>query len=269
MDLRTKYGPWAFIAGASEGLGAAFAHAYAARGVNVVIAARRAQLLEGQAREIREAHGVEVRVLVLDLGVSDVWERVDAVTSDIEIGMFVYNAAYEPNRPFLSLDLEEHLAGIDVNCRTPTILSYRLGKKMAERGRGSIVLVSSMAALQGMRNFVSYSASKAYELILAEGMWEELRDRGVDVVGYVVGSTLTPKYLQLRPEAADPAVRKKEKWLETPEQVAVRLLEVIDQGPRQFTSVFYEGMAKMTAGLSRAEAVKLMSKESSVLSQET
>jgi uncharacterized protein len=123
-----------------------------------------------------------------------------------------------------------------------------------------------MAALQGMRNFVSYSASKAYELILAEGMWDELRGWGVDVVGYVVGSTLTPKYLQLRPEAADPALRKKEKWLETPEQVAERLLEVMDQGPRQFTSAFYEQTAKATAEMSRAEAVKLMGNQSSVLS---
>jgi short-subunit dehydrogenase len=165
--------------------------------------------------------------------------------------------------------LEEHLAGIDVNCRTPAILSYRFAKKMVERGRGSIVLVTSMGALQGMRNFVSYSASKAYECILAEGLWDEVRDRGVDVLAYVVGASLTPKYIQQRPEAADPALREKERWLETPEEVAVRLLEVIDQGPRQFTSTFYERMAKMTAGMTRGEAVKLMGKESSVLARET
>ncbi len=194
MDFNEQYGPWALIAGASEGLGAAFADECASRGCNVVLVARRQQLMEETAAGIRERHGVETRTLVADLGRPDIGELVASVTDDIDVGFFVYNAAFAPQGLFVNVPLEEQMQNIAVNCTTPTILSHMLGKKMVDRGRGGLVLVSSGAAHGGMKIFTTYAAAKAYELILGEGLWDEFRDHGVDALGYVVGATATPTF---------------------------------------------------------------------------
>src|SRR6476646_3135320 len=94
MDFNEQYGPWALIAGASEGLGAAFADECASRGCNVVLVARREALIEETAAGIRERHGIETRTLVADLAQPDVGELVASVTDDIDVGFFVYNAAF-------------------------------------------------------------------------------------------------------------------------------------------------------------------------------
>ena len=257
-DLATRYGKWALVAGASEGLGAAIANAYAAEGLNLVLLARRQALLDERAAALAKAHGVEVRTLAIDLGAPDVWERLAPVVDDIEVGLFVYNAAYEAQGRFLETDLAAHLAGIDVNCRTPAILTWHLGRRMVARGRGSIVLNTSFGALQGMQWFASYSASKAYEWILAEGLWDELREHGVDVLAYVVGSTLTPNFFASNPDAATPAFLAANPMAQTPEEVAQALLRVLDQGPRAFTGPEYERTAAAFAQMRRAEAVTIM-----------
>jgi short-subunit dehydrogenase len=81
---------------------------------------------------------------------------------------------------------------IDVNCRAPLVLAHHYSSEMARRGRGGILLVSSMSALQGSARVVPYAATKAYEHVLAEGMWEELREEGVDVLAVLPGLTDTP-----------------------------------------------------------------------------
>ena len=129
MDFNEQYGPWALIAGASEGLGAAFADECASRGCNVVLVARRQELMEETAAGIRDRHGVETRTLVADLGRPDIGELVASVTDDIEVGFFVYNAAAAPQGLFVNVPLEEHLQNIAVNVTTPTVLSHMLGQE--------------------------------------------------------------------------------------------------------------------------------------------
>ena len=149
--------------------------------------------MEETAAGIRERHGVETRTLVADLGRPDIGELVASVTDDIEVGFFVYNARRSPGL-FVNVPLADHLQNIAVNCTTPTILSHMLGKKMVDRGRGGLALVSSGAAHGGMKIFTTYAAAKAYELILGEGLWDEFRDHGVDALAYVVGATATPTF---------------------------------------------------------------------------
>ena len=117
-----------------------------------------------------------------------------AATGGLEIGTLVYNAAAEPRGYFLEVPVAEHLDNITVNCTVPTLLCHHFGRAMAARGRGAIALVSSMGALQGGKVFASYFAAKAYEWILAEGLWAELGEAGVDAVAYVVGATRTENY---------------------------------------------------------------------------
>src|SRR5712692_1821886 len=135
-DFRAKYGPWALVAGASEGLGAEYATQLAARGLNLVLIARRKELLEQLGAQLASEHAIEVRSLPLDLGREDIGKLVEAATGDIEIGLLVYNAALSMIGLYFETSLEDHLNEIAVNCRALPTLSYLLGQRMLQRRRG-------------------------------------------------------------------------------------------------------------------------------------
>jgi short-subunit dehydrogenase len=120
------------------------------------------------------------------------------------VGLLVYNAAHAPLGPFLDGELSDLLRALDVNCRGPLMLAHRLGGRMAERGRGGIVLMSSLAGSQGTALVATYAATKAFDLVLAEGLWEELRARGVDVIACRAGATRTPGMEASRPRRGQP-----------------------------------------------------------------
>ena len=193
-EFADRYGPWAVVAGASEGIGASFSRKLAGRGFNLVLVARRAAPLEELAAELRREHGVEVGVQPLDLGASDVASVLDGATQGLDVGLLIYNAAYSPIGRFLDEDVEEHLKAVDVNVRGPLRLSHYFGRRLVERGKGGIILMSSMSGLQGTAMIANYAATKAYDTIFAEGLWYELRENGVDVLACVAGATLTPSY---------------------------------------------------------------------------
>ena len=221
--FRDRYGPWALVAGASAGLGEAFARLLAARGLNLVLLARREDALAALGAELSRAHGAQVRLAALDLGRPDLRAAVERSVVGLEVGLLVYNAAHSAIGPFLDRPLEEHLRVVDVNCRGPLVLAHALGGAMAARGRGGIVLMTSLAASQGNPLLASYAASKAFELVLAEGLWAELRGRGVDVVACRAGATRTPGYAASRPRRSVPLME--------PEPVARRALDALGGGP--------------------------------------
>ena len=193
-DLRSRYGPWAVVAGASEGLGAAFARQLAAAGLSVVLVARRRALLEELARELASEHGVETLAVTLDLGLPDAAATLLERIRDLDVGLLVYNAALSPIGPFLDQALDDKLRAIDLNCRAPVALVHALGREMRARGRGGIILMSSMSGFQGSPWISTYAATKAFNLVLAEGLWEELGSEGVDVLACCAGATRTPSY---------------------------------------------------------------------------
>jgi len=116
-----------------------------------------------------------------------------------------------------------------------------------------------------MQWFASYGASKAYEWILAEGLWDELREQGIDVLAYVVGATLTPNFFASNPDADTPEFRAANPLAQTPEEVAQALLRVLDRGPRAFTRPEYEQMAETFARMPRAEVVTVMGQRARAL----
>ena len=150
-ELPQRYGRWALVAGASAGLGAAFAGEAARCGFDVVLLARRDRALNETAARIHEEHGVETRTIVADLADPDIGSRIEDETDGLDVGVMIYNAAAEPEGRFLDVSLDEHRANIAVNCWTPTVLAHQFGRQMAHRGRGAIVIVTSMAALQASR----------------------------------------------------------------------------------------------------------------------
>lgn len=194
-----KYGPAALVAGASEGLGAAWAEALARRGLDLVLVARRTGPLEALAARLRVQYGVGTSPLPLDLGLETDLSRLRRATALREIGLLVYNAAVSPIGRFLDVGLEEHRRVLAVNTRAPALLAHHFGRAMAARRRGGIVLMSSMSGLQGTAMVAHYAATKSYLRVLAEGLGVELRPLGVDVLASLAGPIRTPNYLASAP----------------------------------------------------------------------
>lgn len=214
-----RYGPWAVVAGASEGMGAEFARQLAARGCRVVLVARRAAALEEVARGLP----TEARVLPLDLASPDAPAALAAATADLDVGCVVLNAAFAAIGPFLELPLEEAHRAIDVNVRTPTAIAHHFAPRLAARGRGGLVFLSSLTAFQGSPYISTYGATKSYALSLAEGLWFELGPRGVDVLGVCAGATATPNMLRAS-SVAPPGMQQ-------PAEVVREALDALGRGP--------------------------------------
>jgi hypothetical protein len=186
-----KYGPWALVTGASEGIGAAFATELAARELNLVLVARREDRLAALARSLSTAHGVTVEVIAADLGAAS---GVDAVLAGItgkEIGLYVGSAGFGTSGAFVANPVGQELNMIDVNCRALCALAHPLAQAMQSRGRGGIVLMSSIVAFQGVASSANYAATKAYVQTLAEGLAAELGPHGVDVLASAPGPVST------------------------------------------------------------------------------
>ncbi|MEX1007709.1 MAG: SDR family NAD(P)-dependent oxidoreductase [Acidimicrobiia bacterium] len=266
-DFSERYGSWALIAGASMGIGRAFSHEAARRGLNVVMLARGEDLLRQTATEVRGEHGVETRPVVADLADPAIGTVVADATADVEVGLLVYNATIAMHGRFLDVPLEDQLASVAVNCATPIVLVNLFGKPMVERGRGGIVLVGSNGGIAGAINFGTYNAGKAFEWILGETLWAELGDEGVDVTTILVGPTLSPNYAAFQAtldpalagnrESDDPLDRARARLLypSSPEEVAVASYDQLGAGPVCFSHPDDEFIAGATLALPRDEAV--------------
>ena len=188
-----SFGPWALIAGGSEGVGASFAHQLASRGVNVALVARAAGPLEKTAREIRAGHGVEVRTLALDLTVDEVVECIDALCSDLDVATLICNAgAAHGVDALLDQPVDKALHLVRLNCISPMRLVHHYGRRMLARGGGNIILIGSGAGTAGGAGVAAYSASKSFVTTLAEGPLVRARTEERPVLGLVLGLTRTP-----------------------------------------------------------------------------
>ncbi|WP_420633631.1 SDR family NAD(P)-dependent oxidoreductase [Candidatus Palauibacter sp.] len=219
-----RYGKWAVVAGASEGLGAAFAAQLAERGMHLVLIARRSLLLAELGERLTAEYGVEVRCLALDLAdPSFAGALADAVTG-LDLGILIYNAAHVPVGPFLDAEDDAIERAVDVNVRGPLLLLRALAPAMCERGRGAVVLMSSLSGLQGSPHVSVYAASKAFNIVLAEGLWYELRAHGVDVAVCCAGAMRTPGYVR--------SFDRDVPGMLSPEDAARQALDALGKGPR-------------------------------------
>jgi len=194
MSFSEKYGRWGVVLGASEGLGEAYAHGLAARGLDVVVAARRVEPLRAVADDIAAQHGVQTRAVALDLAAPDFLGMLRATTDDLDVGLVVYNGAAGHVGPFLDADDEAMAAIVAVNCTGPLVVCQHYGARLLERGRGGIVIMGSAAGLAGSAYNGAYAASKAFDLVLGESLWAEWGDKGVDVLSVIGPAIDTPTY---------------------------------------------------------------------------
>lgn len=193
MNMRERYGPWAVIAGGSEGVGAAFAHQLAANGISLVLLARNVAALEATAAAVRVAHGVDVRTLSLDLASETMLDTIRSVTDGLDVGTLIYNAGAATGPvPLIDQPTEQALTNIRVNVIGQTFLSQHFGRQMVARGRGAIILVGSLGAIAGCKNLAVYAAVKSYTQTFAEGLWAEMAPHGVNAAALMIGRTRTP-----------------------------------------------------------------------------
>jgi short-subunit dehydrogenase len=247
------YGPWAIVAGASEGLGAAFAEGLARRGLNLLLLARRAELLDAVAAKLGAPGVVHVRTAACDLADPDLDAQLESLTRTLEVGLVVYNAAYAPVGPFLEQSPEALLRVVDVNIRAPLLFARRFAPAMVERKRGGLVFMSSMAGFQGAPRISTYAASKAFNTVLGEGLWAELAPKGVHVLVPCAGAVRTPNYLKSTPREAPGTLEASE--------VVEASLDALRQGPTLVPGLTNR-LGRFVLGrlLTRRGAISLMGK---------
>lgn len=191
QTFKQKYGPWALVTGASSGIGQEFARQLAAKGLNVAVAARRKERLESLIRELKSTHGVQARAIAVDLTAPDYLDVIEKQTADVEIGLLVNNAGNGVPGAFLKQSLASRSNVVQLNVTAPMQLAYLFGQKMSQRGRGGMLLVSSISGYMGTPYMSNYAATKAYLLTLGEGLNIELKQHGVDVTVLMPGPTRT------------------------------------------------------------------------------
>ncbi|MFN8033413.1 MAG: SDR family NAD(P)-dependent oxidoreductase [Mycobacterium sp.] len=191
MTRLKPYGPWALVTGASDGIGRAAALRLAADGLDVALAARREPELHRLAVEVEAAHGVQTRVIAVDLAQPDGAGALADAVAGLDIGLAVLAAGFGSTGPFAEAPLDEELAMIAVNVTAVVRLCHALAGRMSIRERGGIVLFGSILGWQGVAGQANYAATKAYVQSFAEGLHDELAPHGVDVLAVAPGPVHT------------------------------------------------------------------------------
>lgn len=258
-QFKEKYGPYALIAGGSDGLGLAYAEGIARRGLNLVLIARKEDRLKAAAARLKETYGIDVITITADM--AD-YENVKKLISALEvsIGLLVYNAAFAPIGLFENMSEENLALATAVNVKAPLMLTKLLTAPMIRQKRGGIVLMSSLAGAQGSPKLAAYAATKAFNTILAEGLWKELKPHGIDVIVCCAGAILTSSYKQA--EKTKPAPGTLEAGV-----VAEQALNALGKGPVIIPGAINKiGRFILSRVLSRKAAIDIMSKNTGGLS---
>jgi len=200
MTLKQKYGPLALVAGASEGIGAAFSTYLAAEGMDLVLVARRKEPLEQLAALLTEKYRIHVDCICCDLSQNVAAHTIREAIGGKEINLLVYNAVLSYIGPFEQNTLEHYNQMAFANMITPLNIFRIFGEPMLNRGKGAMVMMASLAGFQGSGFLAVYAATKAFSRVLAESLWYEWKNRGVDVIACCAGATATPNFIMTKPE---------------------------------------------------------------------
>lgn len=227
MDLVSRYGKTALVAGASEGLGAAFSTYLAAAGMDVVLVARRAEPLEKLATALHQKYKVNTTCITADLAAPNATARIEQALQGRSINLLVYNAALSHIGAFEQHPIEENNKMAYANMLTPMNMAQVFGSKMLAQGKGAVVLMASLAGFQGSGFLAVYAATKAFDRTLAEGLWYEWKQRGVDVMACCAGATATPNYINTKPGKSSPFAPR----VQAPEEVVKECFEKLGTVP--------------------------------------
>ena len=199
-NLIKRYGQWAFVAGSATGIGEAFSLALASKGMNLIMLDHDKAALETVSDKIRDDYKVEIENVPADLGEERSSDLVLRKLKEKECRFLVYVAAYSKVKPFISNTLEELDTYVDVNVRTPLHVFHRFAGALQQNGQGAMIIMSSLGSMWGTKLLIPYGATKAFDLVLAESLHYELKDKDIDVMACVAGATTTPTYLASNPQ---------------------------------------------------------------------
>jgi short-subunit dehydrogenase len=200
QKFKQRYGNWALVAGAAEGLGAAFSTILAEWGMNIIMIDNDEKKLKATARRLKEEYNVELEEICLDLSNIDNISVITEKMIKVDGRLLIYNAAYGPVKYFLDNSAEELDYYINLNSRMPLHLIYQFLKTIPDKQPAGILVMSSLAGLWGTQLVVPYGATKAFDYNLAEGLHYELQDSNIDVMACCAGATDTPNYRDTKPK---------------------------------------------------------------------
>jgi uncharacterized protein len=251
-DFRNRYGPVALVTGASSGIGRSFAERLAAVGLDLVLVARRVQRMESLAAHLQATHGIAVKVCPVDLADANAAERIVDATASLDIGLLVSNAGFALKGGHDTNDPRAMTEMLMVNCNAPMQLAHRFVPRLRKRGKGGIILTSSVEALIGCPYSAAYSASKAFVKSLGEALWGELTGEGIEVLAICPGATDTEALGRL---GIDPATLPN---VMSPDAVARLALENLGHGPVLITSEHYQATFERLLAMPRRDALTAM-----------
>ena len=191
LNHKEKYGEWALITGASSGIGAEYARQLACLKFNLVLVARRKEKLKELSEYLIEQHKIETVIISIDLTSQNFLEKIAQCTNHLNIGLLINNAGFAITGSFLNDELQNQIQLLELNCKAPLMLTHFFGNKMISKGKGGIINIASASAFLPMPHWSNYAASKAYLLYFTEGMWFELKEKGIDVLAVCPGATKT------------------------------------------------------------------------------
>jgi uncharacterized protein len=228
MTFADRYGPWALIAGASEGTGASFAHKLAAHGINLLLIARREGPLDALSRDIRARFSIDCVTASIDLAADEASQKIIAVAGSRDVGLFINNAGGDPySSTFLDGELGDWEKLMRLDTMTVMRNCHHFGRLMRARGRGGIILVGSGVCYGGLSGKAIYSGVKAFDLCFGEALWAELRGYGIDVLNLVLSKTDTPEHRRVLAECGLPVPND----MASADDVAQLGLERLPHGP--------------------------------------
>lgn len=227
MNLKQKYGRIALVAGASEGIGAAFSSYLAKAGMDLVLIARGKETLEQLAVTLRKKYDVNIDCIYCDLSESNAANKIKDAVKGIAINLLVYNAAFSYIGAFEKNTIEHHNKIAQTNMLTPMNLVQIFAEPMLLEGKGAIILMASLAGFQGSGFLSAYAATKAFNRVFAESLWYEWKNRGVDVIACCAGATASPNFIKTKPEKSSffaPRIQK-------PEEVVAECMQQLGKKP--------------------------------------
>ena len=191
QKLKTQYGPWAMVTGASSGIGRELAERLAESGLNLALVARSEDKLDSLSKELIRQYGIETLVLPTDLSKAEQTQGLLNSLEEMEIGLVVASVGFGTSGLFVESKLEEELQMLRLNCESLFRLTHHYGQRMSKKGRGGIILMSSMVGFQGTPYAAHYAATKAYVQNLGEALALELKPFGVSVLAAAPGPVLS------------------------------------------------------------------------------
>ena len=186
-QFQSKYGSWAIVTGASDGIGREFARVLAKYGLNTLLIARREDRLHALAAELTQTYGTQNRVFGADFSKPDSIAAVILAAQDLDVGLVIASAGFGTSGSFLDNQVNADLEMIDVNCRAVIALVHHFGQRMKDQKRGGIILLSSLVAFQGVPFAATYAATKAFIQTFAEAWHVEMQPYHVDVLAVAPG----------------------------------------------------------------------------------